>query len=266
MLLLVVFISISVYASGFKIEGAIWKEKVSPGGSITKEINISIDPDDAETEFTIGVAGLEQTLQGINRPLSASNDTSPYTALPFISVSPVSFLLKPGGSQTVTAKADIPIDVGSGTRFAILSLRTIKAATSAEIDGNRRVGVSTGSNIPVVLTINGSEFLMTGEITDLEIEDPISVANQNVSLILKNTGNTQYLAKVKVQLKDEKNNSLVSSEMDSGVQAIVPPFSRLFELSLVPEASLEPGSYKIIVSAELEDGTVLDTQEIGFEI
>lgn len=264
--MLAMIMSASICASCFTIEGAIWKEKVIPGDSITKEINISIGKDDPTTNFTIEVAGLEQTLQGINRPLSAENDTSPYSARPFISVTPPSFSLQPGGYQTIKAKADIPANIGSGSRFAILSLRTLKAASPLTDSGSSRVGVSIGSNIPVVFAINGSELLKTGEITDLKMEEPISVDQQNISVKLMNTGNTQYAAKITAKLEDWNGSILAEDEMESGVQAIVPQFSRLIEMALVPTASLDPGTYTLIASAELEDGTMLDSRDIQFEI
>jgi P pilus assembly chaperone PapD len=261
-----VIMSASLCASCLQIEGAIWKETVNPGDSITKMINVSIDQKDSPTNFTIETAGLGQTLEGINKPLSAADDVSPYTAAPFLSVTPSNFSLQPGGTQTIKAEAKIPTDVGSGSRFAILSLRTLMADSSSKNKGKSRVGLSIGSNIPVVFAINGTELKKTGEISDIKIEESHSAAQQNVSVILKNTGNTQYSAKVVVKLEDDKGRSLAEGEMKSGVQAIVPPFSRLLKISLAPTESLQPGTYKVNASAELEDGTVLDSRDIQFQI
>jgi len=253
-------------ASALKISGSIWKQDINPGESAEKEINISIGSKDSANNYTIEVTGLEQTLQGINRPTSDENDTSPYTIRPFITATPTNFYLEPSSSQTIIAKAEIPADVGAGGRYAIISLRSAANAPSADENGASKVGVSVGSDIPVVFTVAESSLQETGEITDLNIEEPISDDQQNISIILRNTGNIHYKAKAKAELRDDADKVLAQAEGEFGISSIVPPFSRLFELSLVPEASLEPGSYKIIASAELEDGTVLDSQEIGFKI
>lgn len=253
-------------ASALRISGSIWKQDINPGESAEKEINISLSSAESANDYNIEVVGLEQTLQGINKPSGEENDTSLYSIKPFITVAPTGFHLEPGSSQMIIAKADIPADVGSGGRYAILSLRSAANTSSDEGNGASRVGVSIGSDIPIVFTIADSSLQQTGEITDLSIDEPISNDQQNISIILKNTGNIHYKARAKAEIRDEAGNVLAQSEGEFGVSSIVPPFSRLFELSLVPATILESGTYKLIASAELQDGTVLDSKEIQFEI
>lgn len=253
-------------ASALRISGSIWKLDINPGESAEKEINISIGSEESANDYTIEVVGLEQTLQGINQPSSDENETSPYSINHFITAAPTRFHLEPGSSQTIIAKVDIPADVGSGGRYAIISLRSAENTSSAEENGASRVGVSVGSDIPIVFTIAESSLQQTGEITDLSIEEPISNDRQNISIILKNTGNIHYKAIAKAEIRDEAGNVLAQSDGEFGVSSIVPPFSRLFDLSLVPNTILEPGTYKAIASVELEDGNVLDSEEIQFEI
>jgi len=250
-------------ASGFSIMGAIWQEDVNPGESVSHEINISEDSSDNPTNYTIEVAGLVQTLQGVNTPAMEGNDTNPYTARPFLKVSTSSFYLEPGKSQIVLVKADIPKDVGSGSRFAIISMRSGTIGSNA--NGGANVGIRTGSDIPVVLTTAGSEMDETGKITDIK-EDKVSAEQQIISVIFKNTGNTLYKAKAKAELKSTDGTIVVQAETPIGVASIIPPFSRLFQISLNPSSKLKPGMYNLTSSVEKEDGTVLATNETSLKV
>ena len=259
--LMVAIIIFSVPTTGLNIVGAIWQGEVNPGVKANYEINISTGSNDMPSNFTVKVAGLEQTIQGFNAPASEKNDTSPYTARPFLTATPTSFHLEPGHSQVIQVEANIPSNVGSGGLYAIISLRSGgNSASSAGNSGGSNVGVSIGSDIPVVLTIANSELKRTGEITDLKVSEPISAIQQNVSVIFKNTGNIHYKAKAKAELKDEKGNSLVQTETPIGISPIMPTFSRLFELSLKPSSKLEPGTYNLTATVEKEDGTILDSK------
>jgi hypothetical protein len=264
--LLAVAFAVSGPASGLHISGAIWQEDINPGEKFKKEISISIDPKDNPTNFTIEITGLEQTTQGLNMPIDAVNDTNPNTARPFITASPMSFNLGPGDSQIVTVEADIPEDVGTGSRYAIISLRGSRSElTTSNKKSGSSVGISIGSDIPVILTIADSEMKMTGEIMDIT-EDRISAEQQNISVIFRNTGNTHYKAKAKAELSSPNGNIIAQAETPVTFSSIVPTFSRLFEISLTPSSKLEPGTYNLTATIEKEDGTVLDTKESKIKV
>jgi hypothetical protein len=252
-------------ASGLHISGSIWQEDVTPGEKAIKEINISIDSKDKPTNFTIEVVGMEQTLEGLNIPASEENNTAPYNAMPLLTVSPMSFHLEPGGSQLVIAKADIPNNVGSGTRYAIIAVKTKNAVLPNSKKGESNVGVSIGSNIPVILSIADSEMEETGEITDIKKEE-ISAKQQNISVILKNTGNTHYKAKAIAELISTKGNIMAQAETPVSFSSIVPTFSRLFEISLTASSKLDSGTYNLTVTIEKKDGTVLDKKETTIKV
>jgi P pilus assembly chaperone PapD len=250
-------------SAAININGAMWQQDISPGEAISKAIEISTNSDDKPTNFTIQLFDLGQTIQGINIP-AEDGTVGQYSAASFLKASPANFRLEPGASQTVLVEGTVPKDVGSGSRYAMISVRTVDTKKGKKVGSN--VGISLESDIPIVLSITDSELIQTGKITDLKAEEPISASQINASITFKNTGNTHYKAKAKAELMDEKGNLAAEAETKISFSSIVPSFSHLFELSLKPGAKLEPGTYKLSGTVVMDDGTVLDTMETDIKV
>lgn len=251
-------------SAAINIKGAIWQQDVSPGENISTAIEISTNPDDPPTNFTIQLSDLEQTVEGVNTPAKEGTAISQYSAASFLNASPTNFRLEPGASQNVLVEGTVPKDVGSGSRYAMINVRIGDVKKSKNAGSS--IGIGYASNIPIVLSIADSEMTQTGKITDLKAEEPISASQINTSITFKNTGNTHYKAKAKAELKDEKGNLAAEAETNLSFSSIVPPFSHIFELALKPSAKLEPGTYKLSGTVVMDDGTVLDTTETDIKV
>lgn len=245
-------------SSALGVDGATLVAMVTPGETIHHEMTVSLAESEAPMDLIANLSGMNQTLSGTYQAVNEENDTGPYTARPFLNISPTSFHLDPGGSQKVILEGTVPESIGDGGRYALVTLK------SAPL-GNKSVGVLTEIQVPVALTISGSNLIKTGEITGLKVDEPPLATMQNVSLTFKNTGNIHYKALAEADLKDRYGKVLANGTSRSG-SSINPESSRLLEIKLIPASRLDRGAYMVSAQAKLDDGTVLATREARFEI
>jgi len=101
-------LAVSPALAGLSVTGSICDAEVTPGQHFEHEMIVSTDPEDRQMELQVDVMGFGRNLQGMNFEIDPDDDTSPYSARPFLQVSPRNFTLPPGGSQNVQLQGDIP--------------------------------------------------------------------------------------------------------------------------------------------------------------
>lgn len=247
---------------GLGVEGVIFEAEAAPGQHVEHEITVSLRDNEDPMDLQVDILDWGQTLEGSNQEIEEGS-VAGYSAKGFLKASPSSFHLDPGESQKVLVEGDIPEDIGSGGRYALISVHSLPTVGEEE-SSEGSVGVAVAINALVRLTISGTEISRKGEITDMKTEDS-SNEHQNISLIFKNTGNYHYKACAKAALKDEEGNLLANSSSPLSSN-IIPSASRIFFVSLTPEKELLPGTYRISTTVEEEDGTVLAAKETEIKI
>lgn len=245
---------ISPASASIGIAGSILQEDVRPGQSIEHVITILLNKSDQPMDMTVEVGGFGDDLGGGHKLLKADQDNGPCSARPFLKISPDHIHLNPGTSQNIILEGTVPEDVGDGSRFALVNIRSLP------VGKNKTVGIEVAFNVPVVLNIIDSKFIKTGEITDL------NVSGSDISVIFKNTGNTNYMAKAIAILRDNDGAILSNTSSSLTFSSIIPTASRRFRLSLKPETKLKPGNYILDASVALTNGTILATRESQVEI
>ena len=256
--LVLLLLAVGTASAGLGTSGSKLEKEVSPGEHLTHVMQVKSDASDPPMDIQVELLGYGQAPNGANRELNASNDTSPYSARPFLEVSPASFHLKPGDTQDVTLEGVIPKDVGSGSRYALVKIHTGAM-------GKGMVGFILAIDVPILLTITGSEVLNKGEIENFSLEQPVSAAKQTLSLLFKNTGNIHYYPTVKAVVKDKDGNIAANVTVPSPI-SLLPTFTRLFKFDLNPETPLKPGKYNVNASVSLNDGTFLASKEVSFVV
>ena len=261
--LIALFVSINC-VHGIDITGDLINERVAAGESVSHELTISLPSSDQPSNFSVGVSGISMSLEGSPKAIKTEDDDYVYSARSFMTVSPVSFVLYPGESQKVLLGGDIPNDIGSGTRYAMLQIQ------SRPIAANETSGSSTGIvgaiNLPIIVEIYGTDQIRSGEISELELKKPISPIKQDISLTFENTGNTHFKAMAKADLLDENKETLASFSTPLSIASVFPGIPRHFGLSITPDEELKSGKYSINASVCLADETVLASKELDFEI
>jgi hypothetical protein len=249
---------VSTVSGGLGVQGVTIEADVAPGEHFSQDIIVYITETDSPMDLLVDVMGYGQSPYGGGTEISPDDDLSPYTARPLLKASPASFHLDPGAKQVVAMEGDVPADVGAGGRYAIVNIHS-------QPMGNGTVGISLAINVPVRLTIEGTDQVKTGEIESLKLDQPASGVQQNASLIFKNTGNCHFPFKVDATLEDKTGQVLANTSVPLS-SSIVPTCSRTIELPFRPLAELKAGNYNINATVALEDGAPLAGKEINFKV
>jgi hypothetical protein len=236
--------------SGLQVSNMILVTEASPGETLAFTMTTSIGAADPAADITVQVEGLAQSLEGTNGPLAAADDTGPYSARSFITVDKSSFHLEPGASQEVTATINVPQDVGEGGRYAIIHISTQPVAGAG-------VNILTAIDVPVVLTITGSQLVHTGQVTAVTTGEPVSGQPLAIFTTFKNTGNHHFKIKGEVTVSDSQGKLLgiIDTPLSS---SIVPGMSRQLRADFSPQSEIPPGVYSVASKVMLGEGTIIE--------
>jgi hypothetical protein len=242
--------------TAIKVGGSIYTGSIAPGGTAVHTMTVSTNPEDPPMDLTVDVLGLGQSPGQANTDLSSEKDTSPYSARTFITVEPKTFHLESGASQEVKATIAIPQNAGKGGRYAMLTIHNAPTGTGSTL-------IVTAISVPVVITLAGTVATMTGVITNVAVADIIPGQPLKITTSLKNTGNYHYKVTNNVSVTDS-TGKIVAEGGSVSPRSIVPPFTVNYDTNLA--TPLPAGTYSITSKASLDDGTVLDTKTIPFEM
>ena len=244
-------------AVAIKVGGSIYSGSIAPGSSAVHTMNISTSPGDPPMDLTFDILGLGQSLDQSNTGLAPELDTSPYSARTFITVSPQTFHLEPGKSQEVKATIAVPQNAGTGGRYAMLTIHNAPTGSGSTL-------IVTAISVPVVITLANTAINMTGTITNLTVADLIPGQPIKIITALKDTGNFHYKVKTNVSVTDAAGKVVAAGGSETSSRSIVPPFTGEYEVTIA--TPLKAGIYNITSTASREDGTVLNTKTISYEI
>jgi hypothetical protein len=118
--------------------------------------------------------------------------------------------------------------------------------------------------VPVLITITGSAINMKGMITDVIVADVVPGQPIKITTSLKNTGNHHYIVQNNVSVSDSGGKVVAEGGMGVSPGSLIPTFTHNYDVNLVTPLPL--GTYTITSKVSLEDGTILDTKTIPFEI
>jgi hypothetical protein len=232
---------------------------VTPGQTFTHTMQVSIASSDPAIDMEVRVFGLAQDLKGTYVLLDAAHDTGLYSVRKFVAVDQSSFHLEPGGFQSLTATIQVPQDVGDGGRYAIINVAT-------KASGSSGLGIITAANIPVFLTVKGSQITQTGKITGLSTNGGSGGQPINILTNFQNTGNHHFKVKGQVTVKDARGQTVGDFAIPLTNSSILPGMTRQLQTSLKTTEALSDGTYSMDAKVTLEDGTLLDQSTGPFKI
>lgn len=257
--LLVISVLVITPAASLKVEGAKIMLDVKPGTTYIFPMAASIKPDDKVSEYSIDILGFGQTRDvGMYEGLTLDKDTSPYTARSFISFPSSTIRLQPGERKEFEATLRIPQDVGDGGRYAVILIHPAAAGTG-------QASFATAVLVPVMLTVEGSNLMETGQITDVSVGEVIAGRPIIVATTLKNTGNHHYYGAInQISVRDSSGREVASARAEPFSRAVIPTQSVRFDTPLT--AGLSVGTYTAVSRMTLEDGTLLDEKSTTFAV
>jgi hypothetical protein len=253
--LILVLLAISP-AMGIKVTGVVYVTDVTPGEHIEHQMTVDVGDTGEPVDIVAQLSGCGMALDGSRVPLPINEDTSPYSATGFLKITPERVSVVPGTNAMIVLDGTVPQDVGTGGRYALVNIATVPKS-------GEQIGVSSAVEIPVFLTINGTDLIETGEITDINVTKSDD-GGLLVGVMFNNTGNHHYKANAMAILKDDKGN-VVSDVSVPSENSILPTYKRFFTIPFGQKNDLSQGIYAIEVSVAEENGVVLDSKKIQYE-
>jgi hypothetical protein len=255
--LLILVLPGSAPVSAISVTGAKYMNNIPPGGSDILKMTVGIGADEDPTDVNIDVLGFGQTRDLVYSTISPVDDLSPYSARKFISLDTNNIHLEAGTQKDVTAKITLPKDVGAGGRYAIVYIHALPGKGKS---------FTTAVNVPVLVTVSGSNPNEAGSITRLDIGNV--TIGQPISIItsFKNTGNYHYYHTVNtVTLTNANGNIITKNSTAPSVYAIIP--GNTVEFKVKPDLKdLPAGKYTVSSKIILESGRVLDEKTSTVEM
>jgi hypothetical protein len=254
-LLLMVLCLVPVSAIG--VMGAKYLNSVAPGGTDIHTMTVSNGADQKPTDIQIDVMGFGQAMEKGYIGLDPANDLSPYSGRKLITLSSTTLHLEPGTSKEVKATINVPQNMGSGGRYAIISVHAL--AKTGE-------SVTTGINVPVFITVSGTKPTESGSIQKVDTGNVAIGQPITVTTTFTNTGNYHYYNTInKVTVSDSKGNLIANISTSPSPFAIIP--GNTVQFIAKPEiGTLGIGSYTVHSAISLGDGRILDEKTATFEI
>ena len=226
--------------------------QVSGGPNALPSINVG-NGSGEPVDFKVELVGYSQGIDGSTEVLEP--DSNPLSALSYIKFDPAEFHLEPGQKQGVDLIASIPEGIDGG-RYAILLITT--NPTGGAVKTVIRLGV------PIRLTIAGSHLDRKGTIKLIEPGSIESSKPIPIKVTYANEGNVHYKVQISTTISNAQGGIL--GKVGSESAAVLPGYSRQLISEWIPAHDLQPGIYNVLVTASLEDGTVLDEAQGSFEV
>jgi hypothetical protein len=241
------------------VEGAKIMLDVKPGTTYIFPMAVSTKDTDPASDYAIDILGFGQSLDaGSYEGLPPSMDVSPYSARSFISVPSSSLHFVPGERKEFNATIKIPQNVSDGGRYAVILIHPAAAGTG-------QASFATAVLVPVMLTVEGSRLIETGEITAVSVGEVVAAKPIVVSTTLKNTGNHHYYGAVnKLTVMDAAGKTVATATTEPFSRAVIPAQSVRFDTELT--TGLPVGTYSVKSVMTLQDGTVLDEETATFTV
>lgn len=257
---LIILSLITLPCAAVKVEGAKIMLDVKPGMNYIFPMAVSTKPDDPPSDYAIDVYGFGQSADGGSYvPLAVGNDAGPYSARSFVTVESPSIHIEPGQRKEFNATIRVPQDVGEGGRYATIHIHP--AAPS----GGGQTGFATAIIVPVMLTVQNTNLIETGTITEIAVGDIVAGKPISVATTLKNTGNHHYYGVInQVNVTDSAGVNLATVISNPAANAVIPSQSVRFD-TLV-STPLAAGTYIIKSDMLLASGKILDSKTTSITV
>ena len=257
---LIILSLVIVPTAAVKVEGAKIMLDVKPNTNYIFPMAISTKTDDAVSDYAVEVYGFGQSTEGGSyTPLTAAEDTGANSARTFTTMDSPVIHLEPGQRTAFNATIRVPANVGDGGRYAIIHVHPASATTG------QATGFATAIIVPVMLTVEGSNLIETGEITGVEVGEIVEAKPITVSTTLKNTGNHHYYSVInQVTITDSLGKTIASAKTDPFSRAVIPGQSVRFDAPV--STPLSVGTYTVKSEMMLESGTVLDSSSTSVTV
>ncbi len=234
--------------AGLSVSGAKVEAEVAPGSDYTAKMIVG-NTSDIPMDIAVEARGYGTSPASSFAALKPGEDNSPYSAQEFLSISPASFILKPGESKDIIVTIRVPADVGDGGRYAIVFIHTVPS-------GGGGIAVVTAIAARVLLTIAGSNLITDSAVTEVSLAVMSSPQSLAVMVTVANRGNYHYMPQIQGKIR-VGDRVVASSPPMTASLPVIPGYLRQFKLDFVTEEPLLPGKYEVDIEVRDEAGRLV---------
>lgn len=243
--------------AAISVSGAKYMGSIAPGKTDNHIITVSLGANEKATDIQIDVLGFGQGIDQDYVSLNPEDDIGQYSGRKFITLSKSTVHLEPGSAQEVKATISLPQNVGSGGRYALISVHAL---------GRPGDFITTAVTIPVLITVSGTEPVESGSIVSVDTGDVIIGQPIKITTTLKNTGDIHYyFTQNVVTIRDTKGNLVGNYSSPPSIYAILPGNTVHYNAKPTIQ-NLPIGTYTADSKIVLGDGRVLDEKSATFEV
>ena len=227
-------------------------DSVNSGSTKTLTINVTNG-----FALDLEVAGLGESVKGALQRIPAAEDTSSFTARPWITIDKNH--MEAGTNQTLTVTISVPSGASPAEKYASIYLNTLQST-----GGNATI--ISGIIVPLVLTVDSPSFTgsPSGQITDLSVTNAYRGKPVDVLTSFTNTGNCRVTdAKNKVTIKDSAQVIKWQNEAPITAPSVLPNYPRIIDTPY--NIGLPLGDYSATSDITLTGGTVY-TRTLNFTV
>lgn len=243
--------------SALTVSGSKYMETLPPGAVDSHMITVGIDGTGVTTDVALEVMGFANSPDGSYTPLTAAEDTGPFSARTFITLDKNKVHLVPGTQETINATITVPQDATSGGRYAIIYIQSLPEEKGS-------VGIITAIAVPILITISGSQPIETGKISDLSVGKIVSGQPFTISTAVQNTGNHHYYHLTDTVEISGANGDIARGSVGPVAYAVIPGNTVQFKVPV--DSPLTVGTYTVKSTVTKENGTILDQKSANFEV
>jgi hypothetical protein len=253
---LLAFLTISPAIATLNIVGSKFMGDVAPGQTVSFPMTLSVASTDSAADLELSVLGFANGPDGRYLGLDPAQDTSQYTARPWITLDKTAVHIAPGQQQIITATITVPSNAGAGGRYALINIHTKPL-------GGGAVALVTAINVPVMVTLKGTQSTETGTIDSISVGDIVQGKPVTITTTFVNTGNHDfYGVKNEITVTDASGKSVAQASSVPLISTIIPGGKVNFVTTI--NADLTPGTYTVASRMIHSSGTVLATKSTPF--
>jgi len=255
--LLVLFLAIAPAMAAMTLTGVKYMADVAPGATVTYSMTLSSATSDAPGDYEVAVLGFGNGENGNYLGIDPAQDTGPYTARPFVTLDRTALQVASGGKEVITATIQVPSS-GSGGLYALINIHPKQVIATSAVPI-----FTTAMNVPVMITLKGTQLTETGTIKSISVSDAAPGKPVEITTVLTNTGNHHYYgAFADVTVTDSTGKEVATASTNPSIFALIPGNDLSIKTSI---ASLPSGTYTVKSDAKFGT-TLLDTKTTSFTI
>jgi len=256
--LLLTLLAISPAMAALNLVGSKFMEDVAPGQTVTFPMTLSVASSDSPADLELSVLGFGNGPDGRYLGIDPAQDTNTYSARPLITLDKTTVHIAPGGQETVTATIKVPSTAGTGGRYALINIHTKPL-------GGGAVALVTAINVPVMITLKGTQIAETGTIDSVTVGEIVQGKPLSITTAFVNSGNHHYYGvKNDVTVTDASGSTVAQAATVPLITAIVPGSKVNFVTTI--NANLNPGTYTVVSRMTNSAGSVLATKSTPFTV